>query len=167
MEGLNNKQPTETEPQIFHIPGDGVLEAVVKSERLEIDDAVNLLGHGAFQRRVMLAAGLCFAADATEVLLLSFLAKVLQPFWGLSDAQAATIFSSGLIGQILGTLTLGPLADRFGRRPIFLLASLLIGVFGFLTAAGSSYGLLIFFRTVVGVGIGCMAIPFDLLSEVR
>lgn len=97
--------------------------------------------------------------------MLSFLANVLQAFWGLSDTQAATIFSSVFVGQVIGTLTLGPLADRFGRRPTFLITSVLISVFGFLTASANAYGLLIVFRLIVGIGVGAVTIPFDLLSE--
>lgn len=47
---------------------DGVPEAAsLNGDRLEIDNAVNLLGHGRFQRRVLIAAGLCFSADAGKL----------------------------------------------------------------------------------------------------
>jgi hypothetical protein len=39
---------------------------------ISVDDAIDRLGMGKFQYRILVAAGLCFAADAMEVLLASF-----------------------------------------------------------------------------------------------
>lgn len=122
--------------------------------------------HGALQRRGLIAAGLTFSAHIAEILLLSFLSTVLKAFWGLSDEEAATIFSSVLIGQVVGTLSLGPLADRFGRRPIFLITSVMIGIFGFATAGANSYTVLIVLRILVGYSLGAVTTPYDLLAEV-
>ena len=61
------------------------------SEVISIDDAIDRLGMGTFQKRIMLAAGLCFAADAMEILLLSFLSLVLMDEWQLSNRQASSI----------------------------------------------------------------------------
>lgn len=52
---------------------------------ISVDDAIEAIGMGPFQRRVLWAAGLCFTADATEVMLLSFLSLTLQSEWGLSE----------------------------------------------------------------------------------
>jgi hypothetical protein len=80
-----------------------------------VDEAIERLGMGWFQLIVLTAAGLCFAADAMQVLLLSFLGEVLRLEWTLTDDETAFITSTLFIGAIFGTLTLGPLADRKGR----------------------------------------------------
>ena len=79
---------------------------------ITVDEAIECLGTGRFQFIVLTAAGLCFAADAMQVLLLSFLSEVLRLEWNLSDDETAFITSMLFIGAIFGTLTLGPLADR-------------------------------------------------------
>lgn len=127
--------------------------------------AADRLGSGFFQHRLLLTAGLAFGSDAGEIMLLSFMTNVLKVTWGLSDAEAATITSSVFAGQIIGTVLVGPLGDRWGRRPTFLITAAIITIFGFLTAAATDYGTLIFFRTMVGVGVGGLTITFDALSE--
>ena len=132
---------------------------------LDIDDAIELLGMGPFQRRILWAAGLCFAADSMEVLLLSFLAVVLQAEWGLSDEQTATIVSCVFLGAMMGTLILGPVGDWMGRKPVFLLTAALISVAGFATAAAHSFETLLLLRFAVGFGVGGLTVPFDSFAE--
>jgi putative MFS transporter len=116
------------------------------------------LGMGPFQRRILIAAGLCFAADSMEILLLSFLAVVLQSEWNLTEDQTASITSIVFAGAMIGTLVLGPLANRIGRKPVFTLTAAIICVFGFATAAANSF-------PVVGLGVGGLTVPFDTLAE--
>ena len=87
---------------------------------------VERVGTGPFQKRMLLAAGLCFAADSMEVLLLSFLAVVVQAEWDLSSHQTSGITASVFLGAMSGTLLLGPLGDKFGR--VRLISLFFIGI---------------------------------------
>ena len=80
---------------------------------------------GTFQYLIVLACGLCFAADAMEILLLSFLAVILQAEWGLTETQVDSIISVVFAGAMLGTLVLSTLGDVIGRRPVFGLTAAL------------------------------------------
>lgn len=133
---------------------------------MSIDDAVDKLGVGRFQHVVLFSAGMCFAADAVEITLLSFLSPVLKLEWDLSTNQTATITSCVFAGAMLGTLTLGPLGDRRGRRLVFLLSAAIITLFGFGTALTHSFAALVAMRFAVGYGVGGITAPFDLLLEV-
>jgi hypothetical protein len=121
---------------------------------INMDQAIELVGNGPFQTRILIAAGLCFASDSMEVLLLSFLAVVLQAEWGLTDGQTDAITSSVFVGAMLGTLTLGPLGDKLGRKPVFTATAAIISLFGFLTAAATNYPALLMIRFLVGFGVG-------------
>jgi putative MFS transporter len=123
------------------------------------------LGMGPFQRRILIAAGLCFAADSMEILLLSFLAVVLQSEWNLSEEQTASITSVVFAGAMIGTLILGPLANRIGRKPVFTITAAIICVFGFATAAANSLPVMLLCRFLVGIGVGGLTVPFDTLAE--
>jgi len=123
------------------------------------------LGMGRFQMIVLTAAGLCFAADGMQVLQLTFLSEVLRVQWDLNDEETAFITSILFIGAIFGTLTLGPLADKKGRKPVFLLASSVISVFGIAVAMVSSYRALLANLFMVGWGVGGLTVPFDILAE--
>jgi MFS family permease len=132
---------------------------------VDIDDAIERLGMGIFQWEIMIAAGLCFAADAMEVLLLSFLAVILKVEWELQDYQMETIFSIVFLGAMVGTLVLSPLGDIVGRRPVFTVTAAMIAIFGVLTAFVPNYEWFLFARFMVGFGVGGLTVPFDTLAE--
>jgi hypothetical protein len=121
---------------------------------ITVDEAIERLGMGLFQCVILTAAGLCFAADAMQVLMLSFLSQVLRIEWHLSDQDTALITSILFVGAIFGTLTLGPLADKIGRKPVFLLAASIISCFGTATAMVTDYRALLATLFVVGWGVG-------------
>jgi len=132
---------------------------------LDMDEAIERLGNGKFQNDILLAAGLCFAADAMEVLLLSFLSVVLKDEWGLTDGQENSIISVVFAGATVGTLILSPLGDIIGRKPVFTFTAATISVFGILTAFCPTYEWLLFARFMVGFGVGGLTVPFDTLAE--
>ncbi len=132
---------------------------------ISVDDAIEAIGMGPFQRRVLWAAGLCFTADATEVMLLSFLSLTLQSEWGLTDMQAANMTACVFAGSLVGTLFFGFYGDHYGRRPAFLLACALISLFGLATAFATGYPTLVGFRFMVGFGVGGLVVPFDVFAE--
>lgn len=121
---------------------------------ISVDDAIERLGTGRFQLIVLTAAGLCFASDGMQILLLSFLSEVLRLEWSLSDDERSFITSVLFIGAIFGTLTLGPLADRIGRKPVFLLSACIISCFGVIVATVTNYWALLANLFMVGWGVG-------------
>mgnify|MGYP003867354423 CR=1 FL=1 len=143
---------------------DGIRRADTPLE-ISVDDAIDRLGMGLFQYRILLAAGLCFAADAMMVLLLSFLSIVLQKEWGLSDDETAFMTSILFAGALVGTSILGPLADKWGRRPVFIIAASIIAVFGVATSMATSHKMVLGLLSIIGFGVGGLTVPFDTLAE--
>lgn len=90
---------------------------------LTMEEAMDRIGYGLVQRRILIAAGLCFGADSMEVMLLSFLSIVLQVEWNLTRDETASIASVVFAGALTGTLILGPTADKLGRKPMFTLTA--------------------------------------------
>ena len=134
-------------------------------EELDINDAIERLGMGIFQYKILLAAGLCFAADSMEVLLLSFLAIILKVEWNLTPHETDSIISVVFLGALLGTVTLGPMSDKIGRKPIFTITAIIIAIAGLGTAIVENYHTLLLARFIVGFGVGGLIIPFDTLAE--
>eukprot|EP00980_Cylindrotheca_fusiformis_P006154 scaffold1319_cov126-Cylindrotheca_fusiformis.AAC.43 len=132
---------------------------------VEVDEAIERLGMGRFQTDILFAAGLCFAADAMEILLLSFLSVVLKGEWDLAEQQVNTLFSVVFAGAMVGTLVLSPLGDVIGRRPVFTITAATISIFGIGTAFCQTYNWLLFTRFMVGFGVGGLTVPFDTLAE--
>ncbi len=72
-----------------------------------------------------------------------------------------------LIGYVIGALSLGPLADRFGRRDMLLVTLVVTGLGSLLTAFTNDYNTFIIARTLTGIGIGAdLAIVNTYINEV-
>ena len=69
-------------------------------------------------------------------------------------AHFGPIFSSALVGATVGAASFGPLADRFGRKTLLIVAVLLIGGFTILTVFANSVPMLMAIRVLAGLGLG-------------
>jgi DHA1 family bicyclomycin/chloramphenicol resistance-like MFS transporter len=69
-------------------------------------------------------------------------------------AAAALTLSFFLIGFAFGPVVLGPLSDRFGRRPVLLAGSSLFAVAGLGCALAPSLPILLTWRLLEGIGAG-------------
>ncbi|HEX6288109.1 MAG TPA: MFS transporter [Herpetosiphonaceae bacterium] len=133
-----------------------------------IDEAIEQIGVGRFQWRLLLVNGLTWAADAMEVLIAGFVLPGVIAVFGLQNSPARqTLFlSATFTGMFIGALVWGALADRFGRRNVFLLTVLLDAVFGLASALAPSYGLLVAFRFLTGFAVGgTLPVDYSLLAE--
>ena len=71
-----------------------------------------------------------------------------------------------LLGYVVGTLLLSPLADRMGRRDLLLVTMIITGIGSALTGVVDSYSLFIAGRVLTGVGIGAdLAIVNTYITE--
>lgn len=109
-------------------------------------------------------AAICFVASLGG-LLFGFDTAVISGTFGFVEAQfglgklyVGWFGSSALIGCIMGALIAGVLSDKFGRKPILIVAGSLF----FISALGSSipptFSILIFARLVGGVGVGMASV---------
>lgn len=96
------------------------------------------------------------ALDGFDVLSISFASPGIAADWGVDRAALGAVLSMELIGMALGSLVLGGVADRIGRR-LTILGCLLVmagGMFGASSAA--SITSLSVWRVLTGLGIGGM-----------
>ena len=68
--------------------------------------------------------------------------------------QLGPIVSSALLGTMVGALTFGNLGDRFGRKRMLLIATLVFGVLTLATAYATSFQGLLLIRFLAGIGLG-------------
>lgn len=96
------------------------------------------------------------ALDGFDVLSVSFAAPGIAEDWGLDKAELGWVLSMELLGMAVGSILLGGLADKFGRRPTMLacLVSMMIGMWG--AAHAPDVWVLLGWRLLTGLGIGGM-----------
>ena len=105
-------------------------------------------------RKVFWAAGFGWMFDAMDVGLLSFILVALRKEWGLSAQDAGLLGTVNLVGMAIGAVLGGYLADRFGRRPVFLYTLVVFGAFSFGSAFAGGLGVMLALRFLMGVGLG-------------
>ena len=134
-------------------------------QKKTIDEVIESIPVSWFHYKILLLCGVAFMTDAMEVSLLSYLSTCAGDEWNLSTNDRATITSLVFGGEIVGTLFWGRFADEYGRRKSYLIGCFLISAGGILSGLSPSYGWLLFFRFIVGFGVGGSTVPFDLLAE--
>ncbi|MFE1197755.1 MFS transporter [Streptomyces olivaceoviridis] len=100
----------------------------------------------------VIGVGLLF--DMYENNLSGVLSKVLQADFALNGTTLKLVLASAFLGQFLGAVVLGRLADRFGRRRAFLVNLALYSGASLAGAFAPSVGWLVATRFVAGIGIG-------------
>ncbi|TLZ06104.1 MAG: MFS transporter [Gammaproteobacteria bacterium] len=115
-----------------------------------IDDGAMAVGQWV---AVLVTLGLN-AMDGFDVLSISFASPGIARDWGIDKATLGWVLSMELLGMALGSLLLGGVADKVGRRPTILgcLVAMAIGMSG----AGHAQGVagLLVWRLLTGLGIG-------------
>lgn len=96
------------------------------------------------------------ALDGFDVMSISYAAPGIAEEWQVSRDVLGWVLSMELIGMAVGSILLGGLADRFGRRPTILgcLSVMAIGMVMAPSAAGVTE--LSIWRLITGLGIGGM-----------
>lgn len=130
-----------------------------------VEELSEVIGWSWYQWRLFFFVGLCVAADSVEVNLLSFLSVEATKEWELEEFWEDTVAAAVFMGEVTGCFIFGLLADKYGRRPAFLLGTVFVSVFGLATAVAGSLQQLLALRFAVGMGIGGFTVPFDLLAE--
>jgi MFS transporter, putative metabolite:H+ symporter len=128
------------------------------SGTVDVEDVLRAGGFTRFHRRAVAVTGAAWTFVAMEILLVGFTVPVFTALWGLSGSYAGWIAASALGGSLLGSLVLGPAADRIGRRRIFQASILWYASFTALTALAWGPGSLSAFRFLAGIGLGGMLV---------
>ena len=108
-----------------------------------------------------LTVALCFAVAVLEgfdIQAIGIAAPRLAPELGFEPDQLGVIFSISNIGIVIGASFGGWLADRIGRKPVFMGAVAMFGLFTLATALAGNFELLFAVRLLVGLGFGA-ALP--------
>ncbi len=103
---------------------------------------------------VTLALGIGWLFDAFEVNLTGGLLGILKSQWHLSSSEASLITSLWLAGIMVGAVLFGYLADRFGRKKLFLTTLTIYSFFTLCSALSPGFGWFMVFRFLTAIGVG-------------
>ena len=75
--------------------------------------------------------------------------------FGLGPTERGVIAASTLFGILIGATALGGLADRYGRKQMFIVEMVLFGIFIVLLTFSPSYVVVVVALVGIGVALGC------------
>ena len=120
-------------------------------------DVGRLIDERPFGRYQWLIAAICAAIvgmDGFDAQSIGFVGPVLAADLGIARSAMGPLFSSSLLGMMVGSFAFGALADRVGRKPVLIACTLTFAVGSLLTARASTYQALLVLRAVTGLGLG-------------
>lgn len=111
---------------------------------------------GAFQIGLFALCGLCLVIDGFDVQAMGYAAPAILQDWKIDKASLGPVFGAGLFGMLIGSLVFSPVADRIGRRPVLIGATVFFGVCMLATAHVGTIDGLLALRFITGIGLGCI-----------
>jgi MFS transporter, AAHS family, 4-hydroxybenzoate transporter len=123
---------------------------------VNITDLVDESRLGRFHLGVFAVLGSCLVMDGFDVQAMGFVAPAIIQEWKIPSAEMGPAFGAGLLGLFLGSLAFSMVADRIGRRPVLLAATLVFSAFTILTARVGSMPELLVVRFLAGLGLGAI-----------
>ena len=122
-----------------------------------IRDLVQLIDNsklGLFQLRAMLVCFVLIALDGFDTQSIAFVAPTLREAWAVSPEMFGPLFGAGLFGTLIGSIFLGSLADKLGRKPMLVLSTAVFGLMTLCCATADSIQQLGIYRFLAGLGLG-------------
>jgi MFS transporter, putative metabolite:H+ symporter len=117
-------------------------------------------------KKVFWSAGFGWMFDAMDVGLLSFIVVSLSKEWGLTPTETGLLGTVNLAGMAVGATLGGYLADKIGRKPIFLSTMIVFGIASLGSAAATGLAMMLVLRFIMGLGLGAeLPVASTLVNE--
>eukprot|EP00051_Salpingoeca_urceolata_P004171 m.63256 g.63256 ORF g.63256 m.63256 type:complete len:491 (-) comp13437_c0_seq2:1066-2538(-) len=169
-EGVSVAEPSqhrEMDNLILDGPGDGRGGSSGSDLTVALDRVLEAAGVGRFTYTLLALCGLANAADAVEILAISFVITTTAEcdLW-LTDTRKGWLTATLFIGMMVGGLFWGSASDLYGRKRVLATALAVNAIFGMASAFVSSFAVFLSFRLLSGIGIGgSIPILFTYCSE--
>jgi AAHS family 4-hydroxybenzoate transporter-like MFS transporter len=124
--------------------------------QIDVAQLVDRSRVGAFQWSIFTLCSLCLIMDGFDVQAMGYVAPAIIREWQIPNYVLGPVFSAALLGVLIGSLLLSMLADKIGRRPVLIGATLYFAVLTLWTARVTSVQELLTIRFIAGIGLGCI-----------
>ncbi len=109
---------------------------------------------GRLQIWVILLCAVIVFAEGFDAQAIAYVAPSISAAWALGKGALGPVLAAVLLGIMLGSLFIAPLADRFGRRRIIILSTLAFGALTLATSFAWDLNSLLILRLLTGLGLG-------------
>jgi AAHS family 4-hydroxybenzoate transporter-like MFS transporter len=125
-----------------------------------ICDLRDMMDRQPIGRLQWLTIGLCGCVgvmDGFDLQAIGFLAPPMAASLHIDARAFGPVFAASLVGLMLGTLAMGPIGDRWGRKRSLVFAAVFFSVFAFATSFATTLPQLVAIRFLTGIGLGSAA----------
>jgi AAHS family 4-hydroxybenzoate transporter-like MFS transporter len=129
-------------------------QGVVSGQTIRIDDLVDDQKIGWFNLNLLFWSFLALFADGYDISVMPFAMPTLSTLWHVDSGHQGYVFTSLLIGMLVGSPLLGSIGDRHGRKAAILLGSVIYGVTTLAVIWQHGYSATLVLRFCTGIGIG-------------
>jgi AAHS family 4-hydroxybenzoate transporter-like MFS transporter len=111
---------------------------------------------GPLQIRVFVLCMICLIMDGFDVQAMGYVAPAVVQDWGVPRSVLGGVFAAANFGVLIGSLVFSMVADKIGRRPVLIGATLFFSVMAIATAFAQNVQQLLWLRFIAGIGMGCI-----------
>jgi AAHS family 4-hydroxybenzoate transporter-like MFS transporter len=133
--------------------------------RIDIVSVIDDAPLSALQWRVFTLLFVISMLDGYDTQAIAFVAPAISKAWQLPPSVFGPVFSTGLLGTVIGAVGFGMLADRIGRRLLTIGSVTLFGLLTWACAYTTNYNELLLCRLVAGIGLGGATVNFLALAS--
>jgi AAHS family 4-hydroxybenzoate transporter-like MFS transporter len=128
----------------------------VMAARTKVDVSAVIDEHKitSFQVNVFSLCTLCLLMDGFDLQALGYVAPAIVRDFKIPNAALGPVFGAANVGLLIGTVLFGMLADKIGRRPVLIGATVFFAVVTLFTARATSVQELLVLRFIAGIGLG-------------
>ncbi|MBN3846687.1 MFS transporter [Paraburkholderia sp. Ac-20342] len=120
-----------------------------------------------FQIFTTVLCGLAVFLDGISTQIIGYTAPAIHNALHLDHQQMGTIFSTGLLGLLIGGFSCSVLADLYGRRRMLIACTIIFGIFTVATGMATSPSEMLAWRFIAGLGLGgAMPTAITLTAEI-
>ena len=120
----------------------------------QITARIERLPMSGWYARLMSIVGTAHFFDAFDSLTIAIVLPILAGLWKISFGEIGVLISAGFVGQMIGAIGFGWLAERHGRLRVLRWTLVIMAVFSVACAYAWDYNSLLTFRTLQGIGLG-------------
>ncbi|MDQ4003223.1 MAG: MFS transporter, partial [Actinomycetota bacterium] len=84
---------------------------MAETRAISVQEAVDRIGFGRFQKRLLAVCGVTWAADAAEVLVLGFALPAIIGEFGITPTQGGLTVTATFAGMLVGAWFWGTISD--------------------------------------------------------
>jgi MFS transporter, PHS family, inorganic phosphate transporter len=104
--------------------------------------------------KIMFISGMGFFTDAYDLFIIGVVMVLLKAEWHISPVEQGLVTSTALLASAVGAIAFGRVADMLGRKRIYGFEVLVLAAGAIASAFSPNIWWLIFFRVILGIGIG-------------